>query len=241
MQRTLLFLLVAVLLGVSVQAQADDAPPTIVITESGEAKVMPTVGTLSFSQDIVLNLKQDDGKMLSTEEAREQLTEKVQKLTGDVKKSLVFAKSFTKNFAANVSFFPRYKQNDQRNTIVGYQAHANYSVAVTDLKRAQEITEAVMKSGVERVSPLSAQASGSSQELCEQDALQNAVRRARKRADTMAGLMGGNVERISRAVINPQGAPRMYMAKAMAESNANMYEPQESTCTVRVELTFIVK
>lgn len=223
---------------------AQSAQPTqkqIVLNETGEAKVMPTSGSLSFSRIIVVLLKQDNGKEISPEQAKQVLAEEVKNLTGKLKKNLEFASGFTQEFNANASFSPYYNRIDSQNVIVGYQVRATYSITILDLKKAQDVTQAVLKSGVEDVSQLYTQVDEKARRVCEKEALTNAVNRGKERAAVMAELMDSELGAINTAVINSDMPTRMYMAKARLESDANMYEPQASTCNVRVELVFSVK
>lgn len=235
------FFVFALLVLPAVAQSAEEPTKQIILNETGKSKVMPTSGSLSFSQVIVVLLKQDNGKILTAQEAKGKLTEQVKELTGTIKKNLQFAKSFTKDFDANVSFSPRYKRVDSQNTIVGYQVRASYSITVLELKKAQDVTQAVLKSGVENVSQLYTQIDEASRRTCEKEALKEAVDRGKERAEVMAMLMDSKLGGISTAIINADAPPRMYMAKSAMASDANMYEPQASTCSVRVELTFAVE
>lgn len=212
----------------------------IVISEDAEAKVAPTSGVLNFSQSISIMLRQQDGTTLSVADAKKMLLEETQKMTASVKESLVFAKDFTKDFDANVSFSPVYDRDSKINKIVGYQAHTRYSVTVTVLDKAGNVTSALLNSGIEQVSPLYSVVDDAGRLDCEKRALQIAVKRAKERAAVMAELMDGKIERLSKAVINSSGMPRMMMAKGMAESASSMYEPADTTCNVRVEVVFDV-
>ncbi|MCT4625797.1 SIMPL domain-containing protein [Halodesulfovibrio sp.] len=234
---TVLFIIFSLM----VPAIAYSADKQIVLNETGESKIMPTSGSLSFSQVIVVLLKQADGKKFTPEQAKGLLTEQVKELTTTLKKNLEFASDFTKEFNANASFSPYYKRVKSQSTIVGYQVRASYSIVVLDLKRAQEVTQAVLKSGVEDVSQLYTQIDETARRTCEKEALKVAVDRGKKRAAIMAELMESELGAIETAVINSDAPPRMYMAKTMMESDANMYEPQASTCNVRVKLVFSVK
>lgn len=234
------FIVIALLMVPSFALSAQEAPRQIVLNETGKSKVMPTSGTLSFSQVNYVLLKQN-GKTVTAQEAKNKLASMTKELTAKLKKNLAFAKGFTKDFDANVSFSPRYKRVDSNRTIEGYQARASYSITVLDLAKAQEVTQAVLKSGVEEVSQLYTQIDEASRRACEKEALKQAVERGKDRAATMAMLMDSELGKISTAVINSDGAPRMYMAKSAMADEANMYEPQASTCSVRVELVFSVK
>ncbi|MEZ0576423.1 SIMPL domain-containing protein [Halodesulfovibrio aestuarii] len=235
------FFVFALLFFPAVAQCSEEAPKQIILNETGKSKVMPTSGSLSFSQVIIVLLKQDKGNPLTAQEAKDKLAEQVQKLTDTVKKNLQGSKSFTKDFDANVSFSPYYKRIDSNNSLVGYQVRASYSITVLDLKKAQDVTLAILKSGVEDVSPLYGQVDEASRRLCEKEALKEAVERGKERAEVMAMLMDSKLGGISRAVINSEGAPRMYMEKAAMASDSNMYELQASTCRVRVELVFSVQ
>lgn len=234
------FFVIALLITPTLALSAQEAPRQIILNETGKAQVMPTSGTLSFSQVIVALLK-DGGKTLTAKEAKSKLAEQAKALTGTIKDNLAFAKDFTKDFEANVSFSPRYKRVDNENIIIGYQARASYSIEVLDLKKAQNVTQAVLNSGVEEVSPLYTKIDEASRRSCEKEALQRAVERGKERAAIMAELMDSELGKISTAVINGEMAPRMYMAKSAMAEDANMYEPQASTCSVRVELVFSVE
>lgn len=220
---------------------AQEPPKQIILNETGKSKVMPTSGTLSFSQVTVVLLKQDKGKALTAQEAKDKLAAQAKALTGTIKKNLEFAKSFTKDFDANASFSPHYKRVDSQNTIVGYQVRTSYSITILDLKKAQDVTQAVLKSGVEEVSQLYTLIDEASRRSCEKEALKQAVERGKERAEVMAMLMDSKLGGINTAVINSDAAPRMYLAKSAMAADENMYEPQASTCSVRVELVFSVK
>jgi len=214
----------------------------IVLSESGEAKVMPTAGVLSFSHVLVVMLEQDKATLLTAEEARKVLVKKADSFTGKVKQHLKDVSSITKNFSANVAFSPYYHRDNSGNKIVGYQARVRYSIMVTDLSKAQRVTEAVLKSGVETVSPLYTQIDDAARISCEKRALKVAVQRGKERAEVMAMLMEGELSKIMSASIDTSsGGWRMFMAKASAEPEENMYEPQHATCSVRVEIVFHVK
>ncbi|SIO31320.1 SIMPL domain-containing protein [Halodesulfovibrio marinisediminis] len=234
------FFVFALLMAPAVAQSAQELPRQIVLNETGKAEVMPTSGTLSFSQVIVALLK-ENGKTMTAKEAKNKLAEQAKALTGTLKKNLAFAQDFTKDFEANVSFSPRYKRVDNESIIIGYQARASYSIKVLNLKKAQEVTQAVLNSGVEEVSPLYTQIDETSRRSCEKEALKRAVERGKERAAIMAELMDAELGKISTAVINGEMTPRMYMAKSAMAEDANMYEPQASTCTVRVELVFSVE
>ena len=228
-----------VILPLSAHAETDGQK--IMISENGKAKVKPTQGTLSFSQTLVTMLKKKDGSKYTAAEAKKMLTDEAQNLGKTVRNNLKFAESFTKDFTANVSFSPRYRKNDYNGAIIGYEARASYSITVLDLSKADKLTEAILGSGIEQVSNLYTQVDPKSQRLCEKDALRDAVSKAKERAEVMAALMGGKISRISSARINSHGSPRMFAAKAMAESDSSMYEQRDATCSVSVELVFDVE
>lgn len=222
-------------------ALAETNGQNITISERGEAKIKPTQGSISFSQTLVKMLKQKDGSKLTADEAKKQLTAEAQKLANTVRDNLKFAKSFTKDFTANVAFSPRYRKNDYKGAIIGYQARASYSITVLDLSKADKLTKAILNSGIEQVSNLYPQVDPVSQSACEKEALRDAVLRAKERADILAELMNGTVSRIRSARVNSHSSPRMFSARAMVESDASMYEQRDATCSASVELVFDVE
>ena len=148
---------------------------------------------------------------------------------------------------SNVSLSPQYRYADnQPPVITGYQATNSVSVKFRDIAKSGAALDALVKSGANQID-------GPAMSLSNPDAAldaarQDAVARARARADLYARAAGMQVARIVSIDESGENAgdtprpPVMYRAMAsMAKDEATSIMPGETDVTVNLSVRFLLK
>lgn len=138
---------------------------------------------------------------------------------------------------------PQYSNRTEPNQaprIVGYRAVNTITVTTTDVDAVGGLIDAATGAGVNRVASLQFDASDT--EAARQEALAEAVRRARGEAEAIAGALGvplGKVLRVHGGAHNPPRPPVPYAARGvMMEAAATPTEAGAQTVTATVTITF---
>lgn len=147
---------------------------------------------------------------------------------------------------ANVSLQPQYRYEENKPPVVtGYQASNSVSVRFRDVARAGPVLDSLVAAGANQID-------GPTLSLAEPDAAldearQDAVRRARARADLYARAAGMRVDRI--VSIDETGEsegdrprpPMVFARAAMADSAPTQVLPGDTDVTASLDVRFLLK
>ncbi|OGI02249.1 MAG: hypothetical protein A2Y25_09115 [Candidatus Melainabacteria bacterium GWF2_37_15] len=145
----------------------------------------------------------------------------------------------------NFNVFPMYSPNSKRNEIIGYRVNNQVQVKTYDIVKPGEIIEIALNNGANRVSGLS-YGINDTQKVCN-GLLEEAVKSARKEADTLAKALGVKISGVSKVTSSCNDMiARPYMMKAsfgMAEMDAAAppLEAGETTVSAEVFVDFIIE
>lgn len=147
---------------------------------------------------------------------------------------------------SNVSLQPQYRYGENQPPVVtGYQAANSVSVRFRDIARAGGVLDVLVKAGANQIDGPAM--SLAAPEAALDAARQDAVKRARARAELYAQAAGMRVERIvaiDEAGENDGGTPRppMFQARAMmADSAPTQVLAGETQVTATVNVRFLLK
>lgn len=147
---------------------------------------------------------------------------------------------------SNVSLQPQYRYGENQPPVVtGYQAANSVSVRFRDIARAGGVLDALVKAGANQIDGPAM--SLAAPEAALDAARQDAVKRARARAELYAQAAGMRVERIvaiDEAGENDGGTPRppMFQARAMmADPAPTQVLAGETQVTATVNVRFLLK
>lgn len=147
---------------------------------------------------------------------------------------------------SNVALSPQYRYADnQPPVITGYQASNTLSVKFRDIAKSGAALDALVAAGANQID-------GPTMSLDQPDAAldaarQDAVKRARARADLYAAAAGLRVERIVSIGESGEDAgggpqpPVLYRAKAMAAADSTEVLPGETDVTATLVVRFLLK
>lgn len=205
-KKNLIILLAAVMmcLGMSTVAMAAEGP-SIVVTGSGSAEVMPDQAVVTLGVSNTAKTAQ----LAQAENA---------KTANDVIAAMNQLGIFSKDIQTRYTINPVYDKNDYTK-VAGYRADNYITVNVNDIKNTSRVIDAAVANGAVKVHGLSygLKNEASAHTL----ALKNAVLDARRRADIIANTLGVRIVGVYSAVeSNTQSMPYMFDGARMMKANA---------------------
>lgn len=179
-----LFLVVLIIDGImDIKDKMDASENTIVVSDTGTVYAKPDLGMITVS--VVTEAK-------TVAEAMAENTEKMNRLTAAVKSEGVEEKDLK-----TVSFhvYPRYEWYERESSyssgervLVGYEISQSLEVKIRDLAKIGSIIEAATDAGANQVSDL--QLVIDNQEELKKQARQEAIDKAKAKAEELAGQLG---------------------------------------------------
>lgn len=214
-------------------AWAQEASGRLVVTGRAEIRVEPDMAV--FEVGVVTRGE-------TVEEAREANAAAMQRVQSRLLETGVDSASIkTRGF----NLYPEwhYDRDTGEQTLIGYRVIHTLEVRVDDLDRLGELMDAAMEDGANQVS--SPVFGLKNPEALEMEALREAVRRARAKADTLAAASGAFLKQIieiRESVSTPIGgelrSPAVVYAFDAAEKTATSISPGEVSITATVTITY---
>lgn len=227
------FLLVSVLAIGSIGVSANSDPGRMTVSGTAEIKVAPDIALFNIGME-------SRGKTL--EEAR---SENAQVMEG-VRERLIAAGAKEENLQTRgFQVYPEwyYDKDTGDRTLVGYRVTHSLEVIVTDLDVLGTWLDAAMSQGANQISGPTFGLRDS--EKHQTKALEEAVRKARTKADVLARASGVFIKRIvqiSENVSTPYGGAvqqrAMMQMESFADSASTSISPGEISITAYVSMTF---
>jgi len=190
---------------ITISVSADDS--VIVTTGEGVAIATPDFATLEIH---IQNTSQKAAK------AVEMTTISFEKLVTALKEMGLTAKDITtSNFSVNQHWETK---RDREREFIGYIASHRVNVRVLELNKVGEVIDVSVNAGATRIGGLRFESSNS--DSVQEAALAEAVRTARRRAETMAEAAGGNLG--SLIELTTEGPFRTSLSADMTVSTLNI-------------------
>lgn len=228
--RLAIFFLAAMLLMTSLAAAApaQDNPPLLSVDGEGVGTAVPDRATITIG---VTSHAADAGKAQNDNAWTSEQVNKAIKALG------IDAKDIQTN---NYSFHPTYRTvNNNRNEINGYTVNNSIVVIVRDINLTGKVIDASLRAGANEISALDFSASNT--QAVRQEALTNAVKDAREKADILAKGLGKRITGI-RSVSENTGCleARRYGTAMLAAAKAadTPIEAGSLSLTARVHIDF---
>lgn len=220
--------------GLPATATAQDRAFTISVSGQAEIKVLPDMATVRFG--VVTHDKHpDEARRLNADAAAAAMN--AVRALGIEERDLKLQ---------GIQLSPRREYDPDRRIYIedGFEASRNVVVTVRDLDLLPDLMAAIVDQGANRINDV--QYGLEDRDAAELEALTKATRRAREKAQVMAGELGWS---LGRAVqINEQGVnvpqPRIQMEMAMQASvakdggNPDAFAPGEMTVSASVTVVF---
>lgn len=216
------------------QQSSEGAPPTLAVTGEGSVEIEPDraivrLGVVEEAKTAKEAMGAVNEKLTSARDAIEDLDIRGTQLT-----------------TSELSIQPVYESRDNRRSwdsreIVAYRASNTLSVRVDDIERVGEAIDASVKAGVNQMQGLIFTSRDPFE--AETMALAEATKRARKKANVMAGAMGATIAGVIEAEEGGgSSGPSTPRSRTMAmESSAMAPTPVEAgslTITARVHILY---
>lgn len=207
-----------------------DLPPSISVTGEGHSYAKPdqaqlSMGVVSEAKTAAIALKTNSEKMSNL----------IKTLTG---KGIAEKDILTSNFSVNPQYRYDNVNNQQRQTLVGYQVSNEVQVKIRNLPALGDLLDAVVTAGANNVNGISFSLADPAPVL--DQARQKAMADAKRKADlyaTAAGVKAGRVLYVteSSGTIYPPRPMMMGARMAAAEASVPIAAgEQESTATITV-------
>ncbi len=213
----------------SASAQGPMRPevPQITITAQGEVQVTPDRARISLGVDT-------EGK--TAKEASQANAELQTKVLAAIRAAGIPAASI-RTSGYNVSPIQEYLPETRKWRIDGYRVNNMVIVVVEPVARAGDIIDVALAAGANRVAGLSFEIKDATS--AREQAMTQAVERARREADIVARAAGGTILRLLEISVNSYESPQprpMYEMAAM-RSDASSTPVSEGTQPVTVSVT----
>ncbi|WP_323844693.1 SIMPL domain-containing protein [Microbulbifer magnicolonia] len=211
------------------ERSAADRGTLVSISASGEASKVPDIANISAG---VVTEAED------SEQAMRANATQMDKLLKAIKQAGIDDKDVQ---TSGISLSPRYHyQQDRKPQITGYVAHNTVSIKVRKLEKLGETLDQLAATGANQIHGPSLEIGEPEPVMAE--ARQQALDKARARAETYAKALGMKVRRIvSVSESGSGGVPRPMMRAEMAaakDSAGTPVAPGETTLTVNLDLVF---
>ena len=165
------------------------------------------------------------------------------KIANDIIKSVAALGIDKKNIrTGNYSFYPNYRQENNRRIADGYEATNTVTVIVDDLNLTGKVIDAALSNGANKIDSLEFGVKDKTK--LQNDAIRLAVRDARAKAEVVAAELGKKIIGVLNVSVNSGyiSAPRankMFMADMKAEQSvATPIETGTLNCSASVHVEF---
>jgi len=217
-------------------ARAETAPPTLVVTGSGEAEVEPDQLEVSFA--VVSQAEQ-------TEDAMEDNAERIRRVIRALERAGVEEDDIeTVGFSVSPNYDYSNRRNGEPPRITGYTVQNTIRVRTLDLSKAGELIEEGVKAGADRVSGVNFGLADPQAHRAK--AIAEATTNARRDAEALAEAAGLELAGILEITLDPAHDYRPYAARqematrAMSDA-APEIRPGEVSLTARVRVVYEVR
>ncbi|MBQ7705507.1 MAG: SIMPL domain-containing protein [Selenomonadaceae bacterium] len=226
------FLILAMILifGFSSTAAAEERIPTISVSGEGTIEVAPDRATISVG----VVTRDKNASKVQADNSR---------IANEIIKSVSALGIDKKNIrTGNYSFYPYYRQDNNRRIADGYEANNTVTVIVDDLNLVGKVIDAALSHGANQIDSLEFGIKNKSN--LQNEAIRLAVRDARAKAEVVAAELGKNIIGVRSVSVNSGyiSAPRankMFMEEmAMDGAGATPIESGTLTCSASVHVEF---
>lgn len=228
--KLILILAAAIIFSFNSTASAEGIIPKISVSGEGVVEVAPDRATISVG----VVTRDKNAAKVQTENAR---------IASEIIKSAVALGIDKKNIrTGNYSFYPNYRQENNRQVADGYEATNSVIVIVDDLNLVGKVIDAALSHGANKVDSL--EFGIKDKNKLQNEAIRLAVRNARAKAEVVAAEIGKNIIGVLNVSVNSGyiSAPRankMFMADmAVGESVATPIESGMLNCSASVQVEF---
>ncbi len=203
------------------------------VTGQGKSSAIPDVAVIHVGV-------QAQGS--SVKAVKDEVNKKANAIIAAVKKLGIDAKDMQ---TSNYSVQPVYDYSGNTQQITGYQGNSSLTVKVREMDKANDVVDAATANGANQVSGVSFEVSDKTK--AENEAREQAVAEAKKKAETAAKAAGFTLGRVINYSENMGGQPPMpYYARADAamgasEKVATQVEPGSDEVTVSVSLSYEIR
>lgn len=233
MQVTKLIILTVLATSLGTAARSQTAPPhpqLLTVTGDGEARIAPDLATVRVGIQAQAKTAQD---------AQAQANATMQKIIAATSKAGIDRKEIQ---TGTLSLYPVFSEQKPGQatapTIVAYHAQNTLTVRVVDLTKTGGVVDASVAAGANEIQGI--EFSLQDDTAAKQDAIKNAVKAARAKADAMASALGvklGGIYEVSEG--GAQVVPMPMARMAMADTNTPV-APGQVAVTATITIRYFI-
>ena len=227
--KLILILAVALIFSFNSTASAEERIPTISVSGEGMIEVAPDRATISVG---VVTRDKNAAKVQNDNA----------KIASEVIKAVAALGIDKKNIrTGNYSFYPYYRQENNRRIADGYEANNTVTVIVDDLNLVSKVIDVALSHGANKVDSLEFGIKDKGK--LQNEAIRLAVRDARAKAEVVASELGKNIIGVLNISVNSGyiSAPRANKFAMEEMATADTATPIESgtlSCSANVHVEF---